>query len=137
LAKEAVGHYREAYDRGHPEIGAALTTLGRILVELNKLAEAQPALEEALEIFSVYGEDSPAYASANSALARAWALQGRNADAEPRLRHSYTVLYGTRGPDNEATVRVREWIIQLYAALGRTEDAAAFFENVANEAKRH
>ncbi len=135
-AREAIGIYRETLDPGHPDTAAALTTLGRILIERKDLTRAEPALEEALTTFAAYGEESAPYAIASSALARVWMLQGKLLDAEPKLRHSYTVLYRARGPDNEATRRVRGWVTQLYAELKRPETAAALFESVARGAQR-
>jgi serine/threonine protein kinase/Tfp pilus assembly protein PilF len=135
-ARAALAIYREALNPKHIETASALTTLGRILLERKQPAAAERTLEEAMTILSAYGENSPVYATTSSALARAWALQGRYAEAKPHLEQSYIVLYRTRGPRHEATLRVRDWLVQLHAALGQPEEASAFLHTVAEQNAR-
>jgi serine/threonine-protein kinase len=130
--RDALAIYREALAPDHPYTAGALTMLGRVLLQREQLAAAESALQEALAIWSAqYGPDSDEYAIANSSLARTWALQKRYAEAERAYKQSYPVLRQTRGADADATVRVREWIEELYRNQGRAEEAVSYFEGFA------
>lgn len=133
-ATQALKNYREAYDPGHPETASTLVTLGRVLIARKRLDPAEKYLQEARETFlTTYGADSPPYALADSALAHILALRGQNAEARPRLERSYAVLRSARGANNEATLRIRDWLEQLYRAQGRQDDARAFFDQFTSQ----
>jgi eukaryotic-like serine/threonine-protein kinase len=109
---------------------AALTMLGRTLLELNRAQDAEATLQRALDGWSKeFGTAHPWYALARAFLGRAWALQGRFAEAEPALLETYPVLMRAK-VDEHHTADVRLWIEELYRSTGRPQQAQAYFQRV-------
>jgi serine/threonine protein kinase/tetratricopeptide (TPR) repeat protein len=130
--EEALEIYRQRLPPTHGFIATSLTTLGRTQLALHRPKEAQQSLVEAVKIWQVeYGQDSAGYNIANAALARAQALQGNYAEAEPALLKSYPKLKAsTRKNDREMAADVHRWIEQLYADLGRPTAATEYFSSL-------
>jgi serine/threonine protein kinase/tetratricopeptide (TPR) repeat protein len=130
--EEALEIYRQRLPPTHGFIATSLTTLGRTQLALHRPKEAQQSLLEAVKIWQVeYGQDSAGYNIANAALARAQALQGNYAEAEPALLKSYPKLNAsTRKNDREMAADVHRWIEQLYADLGRPTAAMEYFSSL-------
>jgi tetratricopeptide (TPR) repeat protein len=104
--------------------------LGRTLLELNRAQDAEATLQRALDGWSKeFGTAHPWYALARAFLGRAWALQGRFADAEPALLETYPVLMRAK-VDEHHTADVRLWIEELYRSTGRPQQAQAYFQRV-------
>jgi tetratricopeptide (TPR) repeat protein len=128
--REALQIYRAVLPPGHGYTAAALTMLGRTLLELRRPREAEDTLQAAMTEWSKeYGTGSPWYALARAFQGRAWALQGRLADAEPVLLETYPVLVRAR-MDERQTAAVRSWIEELYRTTGRPQQAQAYFKQV-------
>jgi eukaryotic-like serine/threonine-protein kinase len=128
--REALKIYRATLPPGHSYTAGALTNLGRTLLESNRAQEAETVLQEALGEWSkALGKDSPLYALAQAFLGRAWAVQRRFAEAEPALLEAYPVLVRARMSEHH-TASVRRWIEDLYQSTGRSEQAAAYFQQV-------
>jgi len=106
--------------------------LGRSLLAQERPREAEAALTKAVDSWAIeYGRNSPGYATARASLGRAWAMQGRNAEAERALLESYPIiLKSSRKPDHETAVVVRQWIESLYKATGRPQAAQQYFERL-------
>jgi tetratricopeptide (TPR) repeat protein len=115
---------------GHGYTAAALTSLGRAQLELNKPRDAEVTLQSALAEWSkAFDANSPWYALARAFLGRAWAMQARFAEAEPALLETYPVLVRARMEEHH-TASVRRWIEDFYRATGRTQQAQAYFQRV-------
>ena len=128
--REALQIYRATLPPGHSYTAGALTNLGRTLLELHRPQDAEATLQSALGEWSkAVGTASPLYALARAFLGRAWALQGRFAEAEPALLESYPVLVRAR-LDEHHTASVRRWIEDLYRSTGRPQQAQAYFQQV-------
>jgi eukaryotic-like serine/threonine-protein kinase len=127
--REALQIYRATLPPGHSYTDAALTMLGRTLLEVNRPQEAEATLQRALEGWKEVGTTSPWYSLARAFLGRAWAMQGRFAEAEPALLETYPVLVRA-GIDEHHTAAVRRWIEELYRSTGRPQQAAAYFQQV-------
>ncbi len=128
--REALQVYQVTLPPGHGYTAAALTTLGRTQLELNRPKDAEATLQRAIEEWSrEWGTDSPWYALARAFLGRAWAMQGRFAEAEPALLETYPVLMRGR-MDEQHTASVRRWIEELYRATGRPQQAQAYFKQL-------
>jgi len=130
--REALAIYQETYPPGSDFIAWAWTFLGRSLLEQQQPREAQVALTKAVESWRIeYDKNSPGFATAQASLGRAWALQGKLAEAENALLESYPVIRrGTRATDRETASAVRQWIEDLYAAQGKPEAARDYFQRV-------
>jgi serine/threonine-protein kinase len=128
--REALQIYRATLPSGHSLTAGALTNLGRAQLELNRPRDAEETLQRALGEWSkAFGATSPYYALARAFLGRAWALQKRYAEAEPALLEGYPVLVRARMSEHHIS-SVRRWIEDLYQATGRSQQAAAYFEQV-------
>jgi tetratricopeptide (TPR) repeat protein len=104
--------------------------LGRTQLELNRARDAEQTLQRALDEWSKeWGTASPWYALARAFLGRAWAMQGRFAQAEPALLETYPVLVRAR-MDEHHTASVHRWIEELYRATNRPQQAQAYFQQV-------
>jgi len=100
---------------------------------LNRPKDAEATLQRALDGWSKqFGTASPWYALARAFLGRAWALQGRYAEAEPALLETYPVLLRARMEEHH-TASVRRWIEDLYRSTGRPQQAQAYFKQVQSE----
>ena len=131
--REALQIYRVTLPPDHGYADAALTMLGRTLLELNRPKDAEATLQRALDGWSKqFGTASPWYALARAFLGRAWALQGRYAEAEPALLETYPVLLRARMEEHH-TASVRRWIEDLYRSTGRPQQAQAYFKQVQSE----
>ena len=70
--REALTIFRATVSRNHPDHAVALANLGYILTQRGKYAEAEPALNEALEIErSVFGAGQSAFCHARKGLGNA------------------------------------------------------------------
>lgn len=128
--REALPIYRATLPPGHGYTAAALTMLGRTQLELNKPRDAEQTLQSALDEWSKeWGTASPWYALARAFLGRAWAIQGRFAEAEPALLETYPVLVRAR-MDEHHVASVHGWIEDLYRSTGRPQQAQAYFQQV-------
>jgi serine/threonine-protein kinase len=128
--REALQIYRATLPPGHSYTAGALTNLGRTLLELHRPQDAEATLQSALSEWSkAVGTASPLYALARAFLGRAWALQGRFAEAEPALLETYPLLVRAR-IDEHHTASVRRWIEDLYRSTGRPQQAQAYFQQV-------
>jgi serine/threonine protein kinase len=128
--REALQIYRTTLPPGHSYTAGALTNLGRTLLELNRPKDAEATLQAALSEWSkAFGSSSPLYALARAFLGRAWALQGRFAEAEPALIESYPVIVRAQLPAHHVE-SVRGWIEDLYRATGRPQQAQAYFQQL-------
>jgi serine/threonine protein kinase len=127
--REALQIYRATLPGGHSYTDAALTMLGRTLLEVNRPQEAEATLLRALDGWKEVGTASAWYSLARAFLGRAWAMQGRFAEAEPALLESYPVLVRAR-IDEHHTAAVRRWIEELYRSTNRPQQAKAYFQQV-------
>lgn len=129
---EALQIYRKKLPPTHGFIATTLTALGRTQLALRRPKDAQIPLTEAVEAWRVeYGENSSGYASAAAALGRAKALQGDYAGAEPALLAAYPILNNsTRMGERDMAKDIRQWIEDLYRAMGRPAAAKEYFTSL-------
>jgi eukaryotic-like serine/threonine-protein kinase len=128
--REALQIYRATLPSGHSFTAGALTNLGRTLLELNRPQDAEATLQSALSEWSeAVGTANPLYCLARAFLGRAWAMQGRFAEAEPALLESYPVLVRA-GIDEHHRTTVHRWIEDLYRSTNRPQQAQVYFQQV-------
>jgi eukaryotic-like serine/threonine-protein kinase len=122
---QAIDIYREKLPKGHGLTATAYGMLGRARLEQNNLSGAQDAFTQAVEAWSIeYGRDSLGYAIAETLQARTWMLHGRLTEAEQVFARTYPRFAGSRRPDDlKLAGEMREWITELYRALGRPDGA--------------
>lgn len=75
--RDALNIFRAALSRNHPDHAVALASLGYILTQLGRYGEAEPMLNEAMEIErDVFGVDNQRLASIDADLATLYARKG-------------------------------------------------------------
>ena len=101
-------------------------TLGRLLLEQGRAAEAEPVLREALAIWKDYppAQRQPDLAITQGLLGGCLIAMGNLADAETFLEPSLGVLRRTFGEQHRYTEEVRQWLIDLYEKTGRHGETA-------------
>jgi len=126
---EALQIYHQTLPPGHGYITTTLTRLGRTLLELKRLDEAQATLDQAATSWAAsYGENSPGHALAVAIRGRVWAKQGRTREAEQALTANYPILASSKvASDAEYAQEVRTWIEELYQQQQRPQAAHDFF----------
>jgi serine/threonine protein kinase len=130
--REALAIYEKTYPPGSGFIATAWTLLGRSLLAQQRPKEAEHAFDKAIASWRIeYDLNSPGYAMARASLARAQALQGQLAQAEPGLLESYPILHrSTREMDRELAGTVQGWIEHLYLEMGKPDAAQKYFEQL-------
>jgi tetratricopeptide (TPR) repeat protein len=116
--------------RQNPAIGRrylanALDTLGRALLEKGQPKEAEPLLQEAVDIYAKNPRPGDwDAANAQSLLGQCLACGGRREEAEPLLLAAYQSLQGNPNTPPQRTRQALRRIIQLYEAWPKPRQAA-------------
>jgi predicted negative regulator of RcsB-dependent stress response len=114
-----------------------LLYLGRVLVEQNKLDEAEPLLQQALTIFREHVANRPALgAQAANWLGTIQLARKDYPKAQTLLRSGSDEFFAPTAEmtPNERRVAVGH-IVNLYQALGKPEETAAWQKKLADLAK--
>ncbi len=114
---------REHLHPGHPDLARSQLALGSLLLRLGEAEEAERVLHEGGGSSESFGWRRLEVESLRGACL---AALGRNAEAETVLLACYKSLREARSPANEATAETASRLADLYDALGRAEDAAAW-----------
>lgn len=112
LIREGLTRSRRELPPGHPAIAAATDSLGRVLEEKGKYAEAIPVLEEAVRLRSSPDSASADLAASLYELSNAHFYAGRYKEAEELTRRVLAMnkeIYGDKHP------RVAECLVNLGA----------------------
>jgi serine/threonine protein kinase/Tfp pilus assembly protein PilF len=118
--RAALAIYRDALPGSHLYVGSALSGLAQSLNELGRPSEAYDATTRALAIYrSGMPADHPAIATAEAIEARALALQGQFAKAEPLLTSSYEKLRASLGDQDSHTQAASLWLAELKQRTAR------------------
>lgn len=112
-----------------PEIRARLLeTMGSVYINLGVYSEAEPLLEEALEIHGQdLGEEDPLTLQSIHRLGQLYSYQGRYKEAEHRMMEARTGCIKVLGPDHRATLAVTNDLAMLYRLKSRNEEAEPLF----------
>ncbi|MEO1368534.1 MAG: tetratricopeptide repeat protein, partial [Acidobacteriota bacterium] len=130
LKVEALEMTRRHLPANHPRVANALYGLGFQMVKVDRPAEGEPLLREAVSIYRAAGANVSAWIlSANLvALARGTIALGRPAEAERLAREGREVLIGT----DDSTPRYRAWpawmLGRALAAQGQVDEARVELE---------
>lgn len=120
--REALRIYAASLPAEHVYVASAKTGLGESLVGLGRTDDANREETSALAIWrkNVPADDGH-IANSEAVLARALALQGQFAQAEPLLAASYSRMRATFGPSDARTQRTSAWLVELYRNTNRPE----------------
>ena len=134
--EEAESLLREAYESivaglGEDHLYAAVTAaaLGRVLMARGRLDDAEPWIASALASLEAQLPAAHFLISASRRDLGAWhARRGNFEEAEPLLLRSYEDLLAARGPDDYLTREARDYLYEMYVAMERPEQAAAYVD---------
>ncbi|HTU58358.1 MAG TPA: tetratricopeptide repeat protein, partial [Polyangiales bacterium] len=105
----------------HQYVCSAEHLLGEVLLETNRLADAEAMLTAAMNRWK--RTDAPAWRSARSASALGEVLykQGRMREAETYLTRAYTELAADDSADRDVRIKARQRVEHFYIANGQRE----------------
>ena len=112
--RAALAIYKDALPGNHLYVGSALSGLAESLNALGRPSEGYDAATRALAIYrNGMPANHPAIATAEAVEARALALQGQFAKAEPLLSASYEKLRASLGEADSHTQNASTWLAEL------------------------
>ena len=101
--RETLSIFRTHFGLEHPSVGTVLRNLAALLTLTGDLDNAERLSRQALEIFNRSYFKHWKVADAESVAGGTLVALGRHDEAEPLLRHSYTVLSTTKGSNARQT----------------------------------
>jgi tetratricopeptide (TPR) repeat protein len=115
------------FSREHADAVRARAGLGLTVTRLERAAEGEPYLLEALAIRQrTLRPDSYLIPYTESALGECLAAQKHYADAEPLLFDGYTGLTWKLGEKDSRTEEARQRMVNLYESWGKPDEAARY-----------
>ncbi|HSM51024.1 MAG TPA: tetratricopeptide repeat protein, partial [Thermoanaerobaculia bacterium] len=125
--RRAVAGMERAYGPDHPDVASSHWSLAHVLWSERRLAEAEVELRAAVAIAErAYPEGSAGRATFSLPLGNLLVERGRFREAEPWVRSAYEIYVATDGPDAPRTAEAASWLVKLYEAWGRPEEAARY-----------
>jgi serine/threonine protein kinase len=125
--RQAVAGMERAYGPDHPDLAASHWSLAHVLWGQGKLDEAEVELRAAVAVAEkAYPEGSAGHAAYDLPLGNLLAERGRFSEAEPLVLSAYETFLATEGPDGPRTTDAAAWMVKLYEAWGRPDEAARF-----------
>ena len=125
LEYEAVYHDAAQPGVAPGRLADADAGLGGIYILLDRYKDAEPRLQEAVEIDRrEFGNDTPQAARHSVPLAKLYILESRLAEAERILLHARPLIERANGPYSRLTGSVYNSFGMLYEASGRLEQSA-------------
>ena len=108
--------------------GTVLTTEAQILLDENRLGEAQVAIEKAIRIFEdVYGAEHPNVGLANGTLAHVLRFQDKTPEAVAAATRTLHILEATLGPENPKAAGALMTLGQSWTDIGEYAKARDAF----------
>ena len=127
LYRKALDIRRKKLPPDSPLTAYPLLGLGKVLVDRDKPADAEPLLREALAIStSTRPKGHWRIALGPSVLGECLTALGMFEEAEDLLLRSHDELVGSRGKDNLQTIAARERIIALFTKWNNPKEADAW-----------
>jgi serine/threonine protein kinase len=128
LARRCLELRRRHLEPGHPDIARVLTVLAEIAGALDRPAEAETAIEEALAILEALPELEPrALSGPLQVLGLAHLAQDEFESAEARTRQAFDLAVRSYGAADPRTNWVRSNLARVLEVRGKTEEAYELF----------
>jgi len=112
------------------DLVTALDALAQLLKEDGRYGEAEPVLQEALQLCRVLGNVHPATLRSMGSLAGLYVSLGRYADAEPLYLRELAGSEKVLGAEHPSTLRSMHNLARLYEKQGRYGDAEPLYNRV-------
>ncbi|MBX9720506.1 MAG: tetratricopeptide repeat protein, partial [Candidatus Obscuribacterales bacterium] len=114
------------------EVANLLNNLGELYRSENRLADAEPQFEKALEIYQkAEGNNGANVANTSNNLALVYHMQKKNAEAEALYKRAVSI-YETKQGSNVALENVLENYKELLLSTGRSAEANAIAQRINN-----
>jgi tetratricopeptide (TPR) repeat protein/tRNA A-37 threonylcarbamoyl transferase component Bud32 len=127
LLRQAVAGMERAYGPDHPDVASSRWSLAHVLWGEGKLDEAEVELREAVAVAErAYPEASAGRAAYRLPLGNLLAERGRFAEAEPLVLSAHAAYLAVEGPNGPRTADAASWLVKLYQAWGRPDEAARY-----------
>src|SRR5262249_52734577 len=127
LLAEVLPHQRRLFPPKSPQLAGALANLGWCRLKLEKWADAEDVLREALEIREAVSQDDWVTASVKSVLGETLLGQRNHAEAEPLLLAGYDGLaahWRDIPPQARSTLfDAADRLVKLNNAFGKSDEA--------------
>ncbi|MFN0253606.1 MAG: protein kinase domain-containing protein [Kofleriaceae bacterium] len=108
--------------------GKVLTTEAQILLDENRLGEAQVSIEKAISIFEeVYGAEHPNVGLANGTLSHVMRFQDKTPEALAAAERTLKILEATLGPENPKAAGALMTVGQSWSDTGEFDKARDAF----------
>lgn len=125
--REGLRIYEATLGAEHQYIASALTELCAVLNDAGRADAGSDLIERAVEIRRKdYDATHPLLASTLAVAGRNAALRGDHERAESLLRPNLDVLVAQAGEADRRTRRTRQWLVELYEAAERPDDAERY-----------
>lgn len=125
--RKAVAGMARAYGPDHPDVAGSHWSLAHVLWGQGRLAEAEGELRAAVDIAGrAFPEGSAGRAAYNLPLGNLLAERGQFEEAEPLVLSAYETYLALEGPDGPRTTDAATWLVKLYGAWGRPDDAGRY-----------
>ncbi len=125
--RQAVAGMERAYGPDHPDVASSRWSLAHVLWGQGKLDEAEAELRAAVAVAErAYPEGSAGRAMFSLPLGNLLAERRRFSEAEPLVLSAYEVYLATEGRDGPRTTDAATWLVKLYEAWGRSDEAARY-----------
>lgn len=128
VAAEVLASRRHRSGSQNPNTVSSALDLGLACTSEGKFTESEALAREALEFYQKQEPDDWQRYRAESVLGASLAGEKKYQEAEPFLTEGYRGMLAQKDkiamPDRYHLDRAREWLIQLYVARGKPEQAA-------------
>ena len=119
LFRQALDKQRRLLGENHPRVASTRTGLGSVLIQLDRLQDAQADLEHALEIHQrTLSPDHWQVAEVRSLLGFCLYRLGQPGEAEPMLRDGYQRIAEQRGSAHPMAREARSRLARFYRERG-------------------
>ena len=127
MLMESLEMRRQLLGAGHPEVAVSLTELARLYLNTGRFAEAESTSRDATSrLTDALSADHWRTAWALATHGASLTKLSRFAEAEPFLLESYKNLRSNAGARAVHVATARQYLVALYTAWGRPEQAARF-----------
>jgi eukaryotic-like serine/threonine-protein kinase len=127
-ATEVLTGRHQALGPEHPETVGSASDLALVYISQNKFVEAEPLTREAVTFYRKNQAEDWQRFCAESLLGASLAGQKKYAEAEPLLVEGYQGMLARKDkmsfPDRYYLDRAHEWLVHLYLAWGKPDQAA-------------